>query len=180
MRKKKAKEVEHTGFKCAAGGCRQPGDYKAPKSRWNTEEYQYLCLDHIREFNKAWDYFEGWNRDEIEDFTHSVVHGHRPTWKIGSEPLFTSEKLRESFFKMMGEEPPKVKKPETRAERKLREALSLLDLEPGVTVVTVKSQYKKLVKKYHPDVNKGKEAEETFKRITAAYTQLLKIYGSKA
>jgi hypothetical protein len=178
--KKKPKEKPPATQLCAAGGCRQPGEYKAPRSRWQTEEYQYLCLEHIREFNRAWDYFEGWSREEIESFTHSLVHGHRPTWKIGSQPLFTNDMLRESFFKMMGEAPPKApSKPETRAQRKAREALAMLGLETGAMPPAVKSQYKKLVKKYHPDVNKGdKASEEMFKRITAAYTLLSKTYES--
>jgi hypothetical protein len=176
---KKTKEIPHTGEPCAAGRCKQPGDYKAPLSRWQTGEYQYLCLDHIREFNRAWDYFEGWNREAIEEFTHSLVHGHRPTWKIGSQPLFTNDKLRDSFFRMMGEERPEGAHRTPRPKRKEREALSLLDLEPGATLPTIKAQYKKLVKKYHPDVNKGdKASEEAFKRITAAYTQLCKVYVS--
>ncbi|MBQ2883739.1 MAG: DnaJ domain-containing protein [Alphaproteobacteria bacterium] len=38
----------------------------------------------------------------------------------------------------------------------------------------LKKQYKKLAKKYHPDLNPGnKEAEEKFKRITEAYKKLL-------
>jgi DnaJ domain len=179
MKKKPKKiEVEHTGKPCAAKGCREPGDYKAPQSRWQQGEYQYLCLDHIREFNRAWDYFEGWGREQIETFMHSVVHGHRPTWKIGSQPRFTSESLRDSFYKMLGEEPPKgAHKPEPRMKRKEREALGVFDLEPGATLDMIKAQYKKLVKKYHPDMNKGdKASEETFKRITAAYTLLSKSY----
>jgi DnaJ domain len=180
MKKKlKKTEVEHTGHPCSVKGCHEPGDYKAPKSRYTAGEYRYLCLDHIREFNRAWDYFDGWGREQIEAFMHSVVHGHRPTWKIGNQPLFTSDSLRDSFYRMLGEKPPEgARKPESRAKRKEREALSVLNLEPGATLSTVKAQYKKLVKKYHPDVNKGdKASEETFKHITAAYTHLSKSYG---
>jgi hypothetical protein len=176
--KKKPKETPRSTEPCAAGKCREPGEYKAPKSRWQTGEYQFLCLDHVREFNRAWDYFEGWSSAQIEEFRDGVAHGHRPTWKIGAQPFFTNDKLRDSFFRMMGEEPPKAaRKPESRAARREREALALLNLEPGATFAAIKAQYKKLVKKYHPDVNRGdKESEETFKRITAAYTQLFKTY----
>ncbi len=175
----KTKETPHSGHPCAVGGCKEPGDYKAPKSRYNTDEHRYLCLTHIREFNQAWDYFNGWSREEIEAFMHDAAFGHRPTWKIGSQPLFTSDKLRDSFFHMLGEEPPKGARTQPRISRKEREALSVLDLDPGADITLIKTRYKKLVKKYHPDVNTGdKEAEETFKHITAAYKLLLKLHGN--
>lgn len=173
---KQPKEKPQTSPPCAAGKCREPGEYKAPKSRWLTGQYQFLCLEHVREFNRAWDYFEGWTSTQIEEFRDGAAHGHRPTWKIGTQPFFTSDKLRDSFFRMMGEEPPKARKPESRSQRKEREALALLNLEPGAPLAAIKAEYKKLVKKYHPDVNRGdKASEETFKRITGAYTQLSKL-----
>ena len=95
---------------CSATGCLEPGEYKAPKSRYETSEYRYLCLKHVQEFNAAWNYFDGWDREQIENFMHEAPYGHRPTWKIGAQPLFTNETLRDSFFKMMGEAPPKKKK----------------------------------------------------------------------
>jgi DnaJ-domain-containing protein 1 len=174
--RKKIQPMPSSGFPCAVEGCPFPGDYKAPKSRYDTGEYQYLCLDHIREFNKAWDYFDGWDQKEIEDFMDDAMRGHRPTWKIGSQPVFTDDTLRDSFFKMLGEKPPG--KPKPSIPRKEREAFATMDLEPGAHLILIKAQYKKLVKKHHPDVNKGdKQSEETFKRITAAYTLLVDIHG---
>ena len=177
--KPKSHPSAHT-HPCAAGDCAEPGEYKAPKSRYQTGQYQYLCLDHIREFNKAWDYFDGWSRGEIETFMHSSGYGHRPTWKIGAQPLFTNEKLRESFYKMLGENPPEnAKRREPRISAKERSAFEVLNLEPGAQLSQIKAQYKKLVKKYHPDVNRDdSSAEEMFKRVTAAYTFLFKTYGN--
>ena len=174
--RKKAPLPPPTDRACAAGGgCPNPGEYKAPKSRLGSG-YQYLCLDHIREFNRAWDYFDGWSREEIETFMHSAVHGHRPTWKLGSQPIFTSDALRASFLRMLGEKPRAPKPPTSRRER---EALAALDLEPGAELSRIKIQYKTLVKKYHPDVNRHSAAEEAFKRITAAYTWLRNAYGTE-
>lgn len=46
--------------------------------------------------------------------------------------------------------------------------------EEGLTVEIVKKQYKKLVKKYHPDVNRDDaDAEEKFKQLGTAYKTLL-------
>jgi DnaJ-class molecular chaperone len=46
----------------------------------------------------------------------------------------------------------------------------ILGVSPGATVKEIKAAYKKLAKKYHPDVNGGDEAK--FKELSAAYQQL--------
>jgi curved DNA-binding protein CbpA len=54
-----------------------------------------------------------------------------------------------------------------------RKAFALMDLKPDVTLAELKTRYKILVKKHHPDVNHGnKDAEERFKIISQAYTLL--------
>lgn len=54
--------------------------------------------------------------------------------------------------------------------------LSIMEIsEEELSIPLLKKQYKKLVKKYHPDLNGGnKDAEEKFKRLTIAYQALLK------
>ena len=44
---------------CDASNCNHEGIYPAPKSRDQLNEYYFFCLDHIRDFNKSWNYFEG-------------------------------------------------------------------------------------------------------------------------
>ena len=44
----------------------------------------------------------------------------------------------------------------------------------------IQNQFKKLVKKYHPDMNAGnKKFEEKLKIVTLAYTQLKLAYKGK-
>lgn len=51
----------------------------------------------------------------------------------------------------------------------------LFDLTPTtLNEETLKKAYRRLVKRYHPDVNKTKEAEEKFKEISNAYDFLKK------
>ena len=56
-----------------------------------------------------------------------------------------------------------------------RRFLQIMELKPSeVSIESLKKQYKKLVKKYHPDVNQDdKTAEEKFKQLTIAYKALL-------
>jgi DnaJ-class molecular chaperone len=58
-----------------------------------------------------------------------------------------------------------------------KDALAALDLDHPSDKAKIKAQYRELVKKYHPDVNRGnKQSEETFKKITRAYHHLLAHY----
>ena len=44
-----------------------------------------------------------------------------------------------------------------------------LDVSPNATSDEIKKSYRRLARKYHPDINKEKDAEEKFKEINAAY-----------
>ena len=56
---------------------------------------------------------------------------------------------------------------------KIRKSLATMDIEYPYTEQKLKTQYRVMVKKYHPDVNKGdKKSEELFKQITTAYHHL--------
>ncbi|XP_022766478.1 uncharacterized protein LOC111311340 isoform X5 [Durio zibethinus] len=46
---------------------------------------------------------------------------------------------------------------------------STLNVSPGATLQEIKASYRKLARKYHPDMNKSPGAEEKFKEISAAY-----------
>ena len=158
---------------CQVEGCCEAGTYKAPKSRDELHEYRWFCLDHVREHNKQWDYFAGLGSDEIEEFVRDAVTGHRPTWDRESH-------IREQYFKLhdaLYEFVAGAAKPASPAppplNAKLRKSLATLDIEYPYTEQELKVQYRVMVKKYHPDVNKGdKKSEEAFKQVTAAYNHL--------
>ena len=55
----------------------------------------------------------------------------------------------------------------------MRDPYEILGVDRTVTDAALQSAYRKLAKKYHPDVNPGKkDAEETFKEIASAYALL--------
>ncbi|KDP21740.1 hypothetical protein JCGZ_03276 [Jatropha curcas] len=49
---------------------------------------------------------------------------------------------------------------------------STLNVSRNATLQEIKTSYRKLARKYHPDMNKGPGAEEKFKEISAAYEVL--------
>ncbi len=50
---------------------------------------------------------------------------------------------------------------------------SILELAPGASETEIKKAYRRLARKYHPDVSTMSDAEERFVQITEAYDQLL-------
>ena len=55
-----------------------------------------------------------------------------------------------------------------------------MDLNEDAKWEKIHSKFKELVKKYHPDKNKGsKKFEDKLKIITLAYSQLKKTLGKK-
>ena len=58
---------------------------------------------------------------------------------------------------------------------KIFRLLQFLDIPVGIEWKKIQEKFKKLVKKFHPDMNAGnKKFEEKLKIITLAYTQLKK------
>lgn len=161
------------GRLCDAGGCKAAGEYKAPKSRASLREYWWFCLDHVRDYNKAWDYFSGLSAEEIDEFRKDAVTGHRPTWDRTNGHHYDPAMLEDALARMFGDTPP----PQRRfrgVTQKERRAWEMLEFEETGSGRDLKKRYKELVKKYHPDVNKGdKAAEDRFKQVAAAYKFLM-------
>ena len=159
------------------------GDYKAPMEKDNSKNYRWLCVEHIKLFNKSWDYFDGMNQDEIENFLKSDMTWHRPTQKFGSSDNFfnilwnnaLNDKF--NFFK-------REKNTHSFNEKKLSEkdidAFKIMGLELNESWPIIQKKFKTLVKKFHPDKNSGnKQFEDKLKKITLAYSHLRLIMIKK-
>jgi hypothetical protein len=166
--------MKNQDLKCQWTNCDELGEFKAPSK--NKDEYLWFCEEHIREYNKKWDFFEGMSQAQIEDFVFSDIIGHRKTQKFGSMDNFfhklwnnaiEDELLKVSKFRnTLDEESAKY------TEKQLS-AIKKMDLKSNVSWLGIKEQFKKLVKKYHPDMNAGdKKYEEKLKEITIAYSYL--------
>jgi len=53
---------------CDWNNCNEIGEYKAPVEKDNSRKFRMLCLEHVKEFNKNWNYFSGMNDDQVMDF----------------------------------------------------------------------------------------------------------------
>jgi molecular chaperone DnaJ len=54
----------------------------------------------------------------------------------------------------------------------MRDYYEILEVSKKATDIEIKSAYKRLAKKYHPDVNKAPDAQDKFKEISKAYQVL--------
>ena len=184
--KKSSKEPPANLPPCAEPGCTEGGEFKAPYSPTELQKYRWFCLTHVREYNAKWNYFAEMSDVETEQWMRDAPLGHRPTWKVNSQKLHTRENLEEALHAMLHgtrqgfKEDRRKRAEQQRQSDAERKTLTVLELEGEVPLQAIKKQYKLLVKKYHPDVNKGdKKAEEQFKVITAAYHELLKLRAKK-
>lgn len=158
--------------RCEWEGCCGAGEHKAPKSRDMLNQYHWFCMDHVREYNRAWDYFSGMNEAEVEAYNRSATCGHRPTWKMGIDAFAMQDKIIESVFGMFGDTTSCSNVPNALPEV-VKDAMLEMGLSYPSTRAIIKKRYKELVKCYHPDVNgSSKEAEEKFKAISVAYNVL--------
>ena len=69
---------------CEWAGCQNKGPHRAPKGRENSREYFHFCLDHVREYNQSYNFFQGMNADAVARYQKDALTGHRPTWKMGA------------------------------------------------------------------------------------------------
>lgn len=187
---KKKKAAEEAANRCQWEGCENPGRHKAPAGRNREGQYLWFCTDHVREYNKNYNYFSGLSDDEISKFQKESAIGNRPTWKMGtartssvdnatSAPVFStmrsgsakSMKMRDPSLRIGGAEPIRRLKP---LEAK---AMRTLELDSKATPEDVRRKYKELVKRHHPDSNGGdRTSEERFRDVVQAY-KLLKTAG---
>ncbi len=172
-------QKEKKGHVCDMPGCNRDAFHKAPKNR-ELKEYYWFCLEHVQEYNKAWNYFQGMSSVEMENYLNNQTIWDRPTKRYDPHAA-TEELLKKKIWQnyhFTEKEPPKEDfKRKINGSGPELEALAIMELVPPVTLDTIKAKYKKLAKKHHPDRNQGsKESEELLKKINMAYTILKVAY----
>jgi DnaJ-like protein len=172
---------------CDHPGCAAGGDFRAPRSRLELNHYFWFCLEHVRSYNLAWNYYAGMSPSEIEAVIRHDTVWQRPSWKLG-ERHGPGPRVRDPFGihnggaygrhengRRAGGGPGR--EGAVRAASACHQALAVFDLEPPFTALHLKARYKTLVKLHHPDAHGGdKAAEEKLKIINQAYATLKASY----
>jgi DnaJ domain len=178
---------------CEWPDCKAPATHRAPKGRMREREYWRFCLAHVREYNHAYNFFAGMSADDIARYQKEAVIGHRPTWKMGmngggrSSPNSRFSRLHPQFEdaadpfgvfpEFGGPAGARAERTQPRAVRNAeRKALSTLGLEPDASPQEVKTRFKALVKRHHPDANGGdRSSEDKLREIIQAYNYLKSV-----
>jgi len=178
--------------RCQWKGCKDAGNHRAPQGRGKDGQYYVFCLEHVRQYNATYNYFDGMNDTEVQDFQKDAMTGHRPTWKVGvnaAAPGTPSAKDSAAngsaghgframdphgFFarraRAAREQPAEARRQLKPLERK---SLVALDLSIEATRQEIKSRFKELVKIYHPDANGGDaRSGDKLREIIQAYNYL--------
>ena len=172
--------VEGARANCAVPGCGAPGEFKAPLQPANFDgpgAWRFLCLDHVREHNARYNFFEGMSPDEITNAQSPLAGWDRPSrkfaangadppprWSDFSDPL---DAIATRFGRVRDAGPARFNKGE-------RQALSVLGLGSDADRHALRQTYSTLVRRYHPDKNGGDRSHETRLRAVIEAYQLLR------
>lgn len=175
---------------CEWEGCQEAGVYPAPKGRGQEGKYHRYCLEHVRQYNKSYNYFAGLPDEDVVRHQKSDTTGHRPTWSIGANAWsrrgaknggrpggFAYRFTTLDPFGLFGEDAPGGQTPGSAPTRPVRRAerkcLRQLNLEDDATKADIKARFKELVKRLHPDHNRGDRAsEDKLREVIQAYNYL--------
>ena len=148
----------------------------------------------MKQYNREYNFFEGMSDTEVSEFQRSAAIGHRPTWTIGAnswahgitqpggKPTAASadpaRKPKSDPFEFFAR--PETEKPKKRAAdsrppvgKVALKNLRALNLEGGASKDEIKTRFKELVKRHHPDANGGdRGSEDRLREIIVAYNFL--------
>jgi hypothetical protein len=174
--------IEGARARCAVPGCTAPGEFKAPLQPADFDgpgAWRFLCLDHVREHNAKYNFFEGMSTDEITRAQHPLAGWDRPSrkfagnggdppprWSDFSDPL---EAISGRFGDVRERARP------SRFSKSERRALSVLGLGDDADRHQLRQRYSGLVRRYHPDKNGGDRSHEgRLREVIEAYQLLRK------
>jgi hypothetical protein len=173
---------------CEAPGCTEPGEFRAPVTGHRSPDgpppWRWLCLDHVREFNAGYNFFDGMNAEQIlaaqsptagwetesRAFRAAGSADLPPRWADFRDPI---DALGARFRQRMDEARRQAADP--RFTRDEHHALAMMGLPADAGRAALRRRYSELVRRYHPDRNGGDRSHETrLGEVVAAYQLLRK------
>jgi DnaJ domain len=174
---------------CAHPGCRETGEFRAPDPDGppatpnGPGAYRYLCLDHVREFNAGYNWFDGMSAEEILDAQSplniwpSETRAFRADGSVDSPPKWADFKdPLDAISSRFRDRMPKPRADGHFLSPQDRSALKTLGLGDDADRRALRGAYSAKVRAYHPDKNGGNRSyEKALQDVIAAYTHLKKL-----
>lgn len=175
------------GRVCEAPGCEEEGEFRAPGRRGpgfdGPGDWRYFCLDHVREFNDGYDFFENMSAEEIlhaqtpmagwqtetRAFRSDAGVDGIPRWADFADPLDAIGGRANDIRRRAG-----ARTEFSRFTPREREALNVMGLSPQDDRTKLRQRYSELVRRYHPDRNGGDRSHERRLQRTVEAYQLLR------
>src|SRR4051812_28512576 len=159
--------VEGAQARCAVPGCGAPGEYKAPLQPADFDgpgAWRFLCLDHVREHNAKYNFFEGMSTDEITRAQHPLGGWERPSRKFaanGADPPPAWADFADPLDAIATRfRCPAADRKPSRFNKAERRALSVLGLGDDADRHSLRQNYSSLVRRFHPDKSGGDRSHE--------------------
>jgi len=173
--------VEGARDRCAHPGCDQPGEFKAPLAPANFDgpgDWRFLCLEHVREHNARYNFFDGMSPEEISHAQSPIAGWDRQTRVFatnGADPPPAWQDFADPLDAIGARFATRREAPVTsRFNRGERRVLSILGLGEDADRMAVRRRYSQLVRRFHPDKNGGnRRHEKKLGEVIEAY-QLLR------
>jgi hypothetical protein len=173
---------------CQWPGCRLAGTARAPNSREMLDEHYLFCVPHAAEYNKNWNFYAGMSEGQIRAAQEAERQtGGRPTWSFKAdansrEAAAAAAKngtgaFGDPFGIFRASQRRARQREEAANDKRMgkieRMALSDLDLDIHADKNAIRSRYKELLKRLHPDANGGdRSTEGKLQRVIKAYKSL--------
>lgn len=187
IRKGPDSHSQPTGPQCQWDGCTKTGTHRAPVGRDAEGLYFLFCLEHVRDYNKGYNYAPDRSQPDIARYQREAISGRRQTsGAIADRPTETplpstarsgSAKAlnarKSAAQRLIGKSDTPVRKLKALEAR----AFNTLGLAPNATPEAIKSTYKQKLKMHHPDANDGHRASEEALRASIEAYKILRMNG---
>ena len=180
--------IPDTGRQCAAPGCSEPGEFRAPGASAagsdGPGDYRWMCLEHVRQFNAGYDFFRGMTPEEImaaqsplagwatetRAFRPTAGIDQAPRWNDFADPLDAiarrARMRREDALHRQDAARRGIGPQE-------RRAYEVMGLDFDADRKALRARYSQLVRRYHPDRNGGERSHEgQLQAVVEAYNLL--------
>jgi hypothetical protein len=166
-----------SNLRCDFPGCPDPGEFRAPMGRLREGQYFCFCLNHVREYNASYNYFNGMSDEAVARYIKDATIGHRPTWAMGAKRGFPGAGGAHRSAPFDAATARARRQEAGRSSRRLSptsaRALEALGLDESAGAEAITARYKELVKRHHPDANGGdRSCEDKLREIIHAYKTL--------